>query len=255
ATAVFCLAIEGFKAQLQAYDPALIDLWGDEHEGEALRAINRWLEGCDKENRRFFQSPVSYRILPRVLGQAYRAVAAIEHAARVSLSSVTDNPVYLFPDDEHPYGRAFSTGGYHNGMAYPAMHMLELAWTDLMLLIERMCISFHVGEVSHLPDRLSKSGDMMASTLQTSWIAGGLLEQARVAASSGVFIPSSAHDSQNDTASPTFIAYTKEQRVAELFDGAIALLAIAASQALWVTDREPAPPLRDLLATVQSVFP
>jgi histidine ammonia-lyase len=136
------------------------------------------------------------------------------------------------------------------------MHMLELAWTDLMLLIERMCISFHVGEVSHLPHGLIKPGsDVMGTTGQTAWIAGGLLEEARVCASSGVFIPGSAHDSQNDTASPTFIAYKKERRVAELFDDAIALLAVAASQALWVTDREPAPPLRDLLATIQAVFP
>jgi hypothetical protein len=36
------------------------------------------------------QAPVSYRILPRVGGQAHRAVAGVEHAASVSLRSVSD---------------------------------------------------------------------------------------------------------------------------------------------------------------------
>jgi histidine ammonia-lyase len=256
AVAVFALAVESFEAPLQAYDPALEHLWDEEFEIEALQALNRNLQGAMTEGRRFYQAPVSYRILPRVLGQAFRAVSLVEKAAAASLRAVSDNPVYVLPDEEHPYGRAFSTGGYHNGMAYPAMHLLALAWTDLMLLIERMTISMHRGEVSLLPDRLVRPGsDAWGSTGLSSWIAGGLLEQARVEASSAIFLPSSAHDAQNDVASPTFIAYRQERRVAELFDAALALLAAVASQGLWVTDRQPAPPLRELLATVRSVFP
>jgi histidine ammonia-lyase len=256
AVAVFALAIESFEAPLQAYDPALEQLWDEEFEVEALRALNQNLEGAMTEGRRFYQAPVSYRILPRVLGQAFRAVSLVEKAAAASLRSVSDNPVYVLPDGEHPYGRAFSTGGYHNGMAYPAMQMLALAWADLMLLIERMTISMHRGDVSLLPDRLVRPGsDAWGSTGMSSWLAGGLLEQARVEASSAVLLPGTAHDAQNDIASPTFIAYGKERRVAELFDSALALLALVASQGLWVTEREPAPPLRDLLAAVRAVFP
>ena len=67
------------------------------------------------------------RILPRVLGQAERAVAGAEEVAAVSLSSVTDNPVYLPPDRHFPDGRVLSTGGYHNAAAPATMHQLA-AW-------------------------------------------------------------------------------------------------------------------------------
>src|SRR5262249_31329607 len=38
-------------------------------------------------------------------------------------------------------------------------------------------------------------------------------------------------------------------------DGALAILALVASQALFVTDREPAPPLAELVSGLRSVFP
>ena len=56
-----------------------------------------------------------------MLGQAHRACAAAEHAASVSLASVSDNPVYLPPDEHNVEARVLSNGGYHNGMAYPAL--------------------------------------------------------------------------------------------------------------------------------------
>ena len=55
----------------------------------------------------------------------------------MSLRSVTDNPVYVPPDEGHPLGRAFSTGGFRNAMAYPALNALAAAWADLTLLAQR----------------------------------------------------------------------------------------------------------------------
>ena len=140
---VFALSAEAFKAPLEAYSPALDALWGDEYEVAALRGLRELLRGGDPE-RRWYQAPVSYRILPRVLGQAFRAVAAAEKAAEISLRAVTDNPVYIPPDAEHPMGQVFSTGGYHNGQAYPAIDGVAAAWADLCLLAER-----HGDKISH----------------------------------------------------------------------------------------------------------
>ena len=92
-------------------------LWGDEDEAAVLRALRRYLG--DAGGRRNYQAPVSYRIVPRILGHAHRAVSAAERAARISLASISDNPVYLPPDARHPFGRCISTGGYHNAMAAP----------------------------------------------------------------------------------------------------------------------------------------
>ena len=79
---VFALSVEGFRAPLEAYDEAIEALWEDEHEVAALRGLRESLAGADGGGRLGHQAPVSYRILPRVLGQAHRAVTAVEHAAR-----------------------------------------------------------------------------------------------------------------------------------------------------------------------------
>jgi histidine ammonia-lyase len=250
---VFALSIEAFRAPLEAYDEALEALWEDEHEVAALRGLRGHLEEAVETDRLGHQAPVSYRILPRVLGQAHRAVSAIEHAATVSLRSVTDNPVYLPPDEHHPFGRAISTGGYHNGIAYPAISALAAAWADLIFLVERHVTAMHVGATSHLPPLLERPGGGGGKTNLLGWVAGSFLEDARTAASA-TLLPSGVGDAQNDVGSPTFLAYRKECIVADCLDAALALLAASSSQALWATDRVPAPPLRPLLDQVRSVF-
>jgi len=92
---VFATSVEAFQAPLDAYDEELEALWGDEHEARALQRLRTRLD--DKAERRSHQGPVAFRVLPRVLGQAERAVAAAADVAAISLRSVTDNPVYLPP--------------------------------------------------------------------------------------------------------------------------------------------------------------
>jgi histidine ammonia-lyase len=45
--------------------------------------------------------------------------------------------VYVPADDEHPLGRVWSTGGYHNGQAHPALDRLAANWANLCHLAER----------------------------------------------------------------------------------------------------------------------
>jgi histidine ammonia-lyase len=251
---VFALSIEAFRAPLEAYDEALEALWEDEHEIAALRGLRGHLVGAADSDRLPHQAPVSFRILPRVLGQAHRAVSAVEHAAKVSLRSVTDNPVYLLPDERHPLGRAISTGGYHNGIVYPAIGALAAAWADLVFLAERQVTAMHVGATAgHLPPLLERPDGRGGKTNLLGWVTGSFLEDARSAASVTLLPPGLA-DAQNDVASPTFAAYRKHSTAADCLDAALALLAASSSQALWATDRTPAPPLQSLVDGVRSVF-
>ena len=238
----FALSAEAALAPLEAYSPPLAELWGDEHEAAALRELRRNLRGGAPE-RRAYQAPVSYRILPRVLGQAHRAVAAAEHAAAVSLSSVSDNPVYLPPDDEHPLGHAFSTGGYHNGMAYPALDNLAAAWADLCQLAER--------QTERLLAVIETGNyDVMAGFYM---VMVGWAEDARAAAQR-TFIPLGGIG-QNDTAAPTFFAWRKEREAGICLDAALAALAALASDELARADRAAPPALAPFLAGVRDVFP
>jgi Aromatic amino acid lyase len=110
------------------------------------------------EERRFHQAPVSYRIIPGVLGQVHRAVVAVEKAAAVSLRSLTSDIVYISDEMGSPAGRAARSGGYHNGMVYPALNALSAAWADLALVAERQVTALNTAETSGLPVNLAVPG-------------------------------------------------------------------------------------------------
>jgi histidine ammonia-lyase len=246
AQAVCALSIEAFGAPLGAYDAALDDLWGDAHEAAALRALRRHLDGAGTDGRRFHQAPVSYRIIPRVLGQAHRAVAAVEKAAATALRAVTGDVLLA--------GRVLPSGGFHNGMAYPAMNALSAAWADLALVAERQVTALNTAETSGLPVNLAVPGAAPTGTYAYGWAASSYVEEARAAAAPAL-LPAAAGDPRSDVLSPAFSAHRRERRAAECLDGVLAILVIVSSQALFVTGRSPAGPLRPLLSFARSVFP
>ncbi|MDH3476008.1 MAG: aromatic amino acid ammonia-lyase [Rhodospirillales bacterium] len=250
---IFALSTEALKAPLGAYDPALEELWGDPHESAVLRALGTWLEGGAVE-RRSYQAPVSWRILPRVLGQARRALSQGEEVAATALKAVTDNPVFLPPDESHPNGRVFSTGGYHSGAAYPALDNLAAAWADLALLCDRQATKLLDGKISLLPDHLRGAEDGYLGCL--GFTALGYAEQARQAAQR-TFLPGSEGGGfgQNDVAVPAFLAWRKEAEAGRCLEAGLACLAVVASQAFHVTGREPPQRLKPLLDQVRECFP
>lgn len=239
---VFALSVEAVLAPLEAYSPRLGPLWGDEHETAALETLTRNLEHGATE-RQAYQAAVSYRILPRVLGQAHRAVAAAERAAATSLASVSDNPVYLAPDDEHPYGHAFSTGGYHNGMAYPALDNLAASWADLCQLAERQTEKLLAGIATGNYDLLAGFYMVMV----------GWAEDARAAAQR-TLIPLGGIG-QNDTAAPTFFAWAREREAGRCLDAGLAIIAALASDELARAGRDAPPAVAAFLADVRRIFP
>ena len=258
AVEILALAAEALMAPLQHYDAALDSLWEDPYEAEALRGLRHWMDGGG-EDRRSYQAPVSWRIVPRVLGQSARAVAQAEEVAAVSLRAVSDNPVFIPPDPErpdpaHPNGRAFSTGGYHNAKAYPALDNLAAAWADLTLLCDRQTSKLLDGRVSRLPDQLLLAEGGYVGCLGMTAVA--LAEQARHAAQRS-FLPGSEGGGfgQNDVAVPTFQSWRNEAEAGLCLEGGLAILATVASQAFAATDREPPARLQPLVEEVRALVP
>ncbi len=257
---VFALSIEAFRAPLEHYDGALDGLWGDAHEAAALQGLRQYLVGAG-DGRRNYQAPVSYRIVPRVLGHAHRALANAEQAATVSLASISDNPVYIPPDAAHPLGRCISTGGYHNAMATPALDDLSAIWADLCLLCDRHASKLLNGKVSLLPDLLMTGrhwadSDGHGNVGYVPMAITGYLEQAKLAAQR-TFIPGteSAGAGQDDVATTAFFAWTKEATAGRCLDAAMAMLAMIASQALHVTERQAPPALQSFVADIRKIVP
>jgi histidine ammonia-lyase len=232
---------------MEAYSEDLDVLWGDEHETAALRSLRFLLTG-GATDRQAHQGAVSLRILPRVLGRLRRAQAEAEDAATVSLRSVTDNPVYIPPDEERPLGTVFSTGGYHNARAPAAMDGLAIAWADLCQLAQR------------LTDQLLLHPATAPFLARDEWtmkplhmVQNGWAEEAR--AHAGATLLSLGGFGQNDVPSMGFLAWRRADATGRCVDAALAVLAALGAQALHGAGRPAPPALAPLVDEVRDVFP
>ncbi|MEQ8641195.1 MAG: aromatic amino acid lyase [Alphaproteobacteria bacterium] len=262
---VFALSVEAFNAPLEAYDPALKALWGDPYEGQALDALGRLLKGARTKDRRFYQAPVSWRILPRVLGQAHRAQAQLADTAAISMRVIASNPTYVPPAmadrKRDPHGKTMSTGSYHNAILPPAMDAMAASWVDLAELARRHAIKLHRGDISQLPDLLIPEGQNVGSpetTAYLEWVPFGFVEEMRRLAEqpAGLLSPvEPAASEQDDISAPGEFSWLMERRVAHLFDHVLVVTAVSASQALHLMKRRPAPPLRRFLDEIREIFP
>ena len=247
AESVVALAVEAARAPLEAYSADLEPLWDDEHETAALRAL-RGLVAGGAPDRQAHQGAVSFRILPRVLGQLRRAQAEAEHAAGVALRSVTDNPVYVLPDAERPLGTVISTGGYHNARGPAAMDGVGSAWADLCQLAQR------------LTDKLLQHPSTAPLLARDEWtmkplhmVQTGWAEEARALA--GPTLLSLGGFGQNDVPSMSFLAWRRADAIGRCLDASLAILAALGAQALHAAGQAPPPALAALVDDVRAVFP
>ena len=261
AAQVFALSFEAFNAPLEHLDPALDGYWNNPHDSWALERLRGLVGGGHGGKRRPYQAPVSYRIVPRILGQARRAAAMAAEAASEALQAVTDNPVWAdTTDEDHPFGRFISTGGYHNPHAVLAMDALTAACANLCVLAGRQGAKLLDGAVSLLPDQLTTAeaggegrrahmgGLPMAQT--------GYEEEARLYAQA-TLLPGSESGGfgQNDVASPVFLAWSKQDRAGRCLDMALASLVPIALRAFDVTGRPVPLQLAGLAAAVREIEP
>jgi len=256
AVKVLALAAEALMAPAEAYDAALEELWNDPDDAAALRLLRECLAGGTAA-RRAYQAPVSYRIAPRMLGKLHRALSAAETAAGRLLPAVTDNPVFLRPDADHPQGRVLSNGGYHGAATPPALDALTAAYADLAQIAERQAMKLLDGSVSGLPDQLMTEWPEDGRYLGCLGMAAvGWVDRAKAQATA-TLLPGSESGGfgANDVASPIFLAWEKTVIAGEALDATLAILSTVASQALFVTDRPAPPALLDFLAEIRAVAP
>jgi len=255
AAEVFALAFEGFNAPLGHLDPELDGYWNNPHDVWALGRLRALIAGGHGGARRPYQAPVSFRILPRILGQGHLAAEVARKVAEDSLPAMSDNPALLPPDGAHPNGRAVSTGGYHNAQAPMALDMLTGAYANLCIIAERMCAKLMDGNVSLMPANL-RTGDAGPYLGCLGMAATGYEEEARMLATA-TLLPGSESGGfgQNDVASPVFLAWSKQERAALLLESALAALAPIALRALDLMERQVPAPLAALAGAVRAHVP
>jgi histidine ammonia-lyase len=251
-TRVFALSVDAANLGLDPYDPALKPMWGDPYDCAAIDALAPLLVGATTAGRRTHQSPISWRILARMLGHLLHTVGEVEEAARNALTRVSDNPVFLGPDEAPPNGRILSTGGFHVPSAYHTINWLTAAWADLAVVAAREVDRLQRGEVTGLSMR--PEGDSVRTAMALFVPVAHDLAARAVSHAAPALTPlyTGTTTIETDVVMPLFLAYEKEEACSWCLDRILAVLATCSSQALSDADREPAPALRPLLADVRA---
>jgi histidine ammonia-lyase len=251
---LFGLAAAALGVSAELFDARLDELWGDPFQARALRALRGQLGGAvaggvagggDAEGSPgHVQPPVSFRIIPRVVGNALRVLADAQTAARISLGAVSDNPTLLFDGDE--LVDIVSTGGFHNGTAAPVIDSLAATVADLSAL------------ALHQLHRLQESRAALPGFDATNlgilqMAANGYAEEARAACAPSLL--GLGGRGQNDVPSPSFIAFNRYQRVHGFAAGTLACLACIAAQSLHQTGRSAPPSLGETFESISALSP
>lgn len=253
ATELLGLSALAYGVSPELYDARLEQLWGDRFQGRALATLRTQLGADDASDRSpsgqlsaggHVQPPVSFRLIPRVLGNALRVLNQATAAATMSLRAVADNPTLLFESDE--LVEIVSTGGFHNGVAAPAIDSLSATVADLAAL------------ALHQLHRLQESREALPQFDSTNlgiiqMAANGYAEEARAACVPALL--GLGGRGQNDVPSPSFIAFDRHERVRTLAAGTLACLACISVQSLAHTGRAVPPALASVHEALSALSP
>ncbi len=254
AVEVFALAAEAFNTPHGHFAEELEGLWNNPHDTWALSHLRKLTQG-GAAPRRPYQAPVSIRILPRILGQAHRAVETAQEVAQQSLCAVSDNPVVFPPGQQSGAEPVVSTGGYHNMQAAAALDGLVCAYANLAVLTGRIAAKLQDSSVSLLPKLLGYEGGQSYLGCLPMAIVGYEEEMRMLAMPTLLPGSESGGFGQDDVASPVFLAWQKHDRAAVLLEQCLASLAPVAVCALNVSARPVPPQLRALVDEIVLCFP
>jgi len=220
------LTLEGFRANLSAFDLDLLALRPQAGQVEASIRIMRLLKGSPLQKEgaaRRLQDPLSIRNIPQVHGAFLAALKVAEEAVAAEINGASDNPGVLIDR-----GEIASHGGYL------APHLVA-------------------GRFTELPNGLTSSGATGAGLGPLMKTVEALFAEISHAAMPAPIYPSFSADGLEDVACHTAISAKALNRIADHWRRLIAIEMIVAAQAIDLRDIDIAPALVDARSTVRSV--
>lgn len=246
---VMALAVMAAAIPWTPFDQRLTQVWRDEGDRAALLGLSALLPPERAPAGSLTQPPVSWRVIPRVVGEAYRSNARLAAVAEAALASNTDNPVIV------PGPTILPNGGFHNGAIYPALDSLSRAWADIGTLSGRHLVWL----LKRIPD-LAGGAEVAAgragmSLYGLTGLQPYFAREGREAATPTFLLCEDTVNEQTDVLLPTAIAYEKELRAGAALSGCLSCLTVAASECLWLRGESVKGACGSLLEEVRDACP
>jgi len=243
------LALAAIAARVPAdhYAAPLEHAWGDPFQAMALSAMRALLEDAGDYEQLPYQAAASFRTSPRVAGWLRRAQAQAEDAASVALCASSNNPAFVGPDDNHPYGCVLSNGGFNSALVAPTLDALTRSWADLCQLV--------TAQVNRLTeDPAGLPGSEPESQIGLFFFASaGLAEEARASATVTLM---GTGTGQSDTSTHDLLAWQKALQAGRALDQNLALLLVVAAHTVARSGRSmPVGVIGSLTNEVLGAFP
>jgi histidine ammonia-lyase len=243
------LALAAIAARVPAdhYAAPLEHAWGDPFQAKALSSMRALIAGAGRYEQLPHQAAASFRTSPRVAGWLRRAQAQAEEAAAVALCASSNNPAFIGPDDDHPYGLVLSNGGFNSALVSPTLDALTRSWAELCQLV-----TAQVNRLTEDPAGLAGSEPETQVGL-FFFASAGLAEEARASATATLM---GVGTGQSDTSTNDLLAWHKAMQAGRALDHNLALLLVVAAHTIARSGRPmPAGVVGSLTTDVLNAFP
>lgn len=245
------LTLEGFRANLSAFDPDLLALRPQAGQAGASARIMVMLKGSPLQQEgaaRRLQDPLSIRNIPQVHGAFFAALENARAAVEAEINGASDNPGVLVER-----GAIASHGGYLTPHLVIVLGALAQATTQMAAVQAARIGKMLAGRFTELPNGLTSSDATGAGLAPVMKTVEALFAEISHAAAPAPIYPSFSADGLEDVTCHTAIAAKALNRIADHWRRLIALEMIVAAQAIDLRAVEIAPALKDARSMVRGV--
>lgn len=245
------LTLEGFRANLKAFDPDLLALRPQAGQVEASARIMNMLQGSPLQKEgaaRRLQDPLSIRNIPQVHGAFCAALTNARAAVEAEINGASDNPGVLLDR-----GEIASHGGYLTPHLVIVLGALAQATAQIAAVQAARIGKMLAGRFTELPNGLTGSGATGAGLGPVMKTVEALFAEISHAAAPAPIYPSFSADGLEDVACHTAIAAKALSRIADHWRRLIAIEMIVSAQAIDLRQVEIAPALEDARSMVRGV--
>lgn len=247
------LTLEGFRANLGAFDPDLLALRPQAGQDEAAARIMALLEGSPLTApgaARRLQDPLSIRNIPQVHGAYLATLRQARAAVEAELNGASDNPGVLVDR-----GDIASHGGYLTPHLVITLSALAQATAQTASVQAARIGKMLSGRFTDLPNGLTGSGATGAGLGPVMKTVEALFAEISHAAAPAPIYPSFSADGLEDVACHTAIAAKALGRIADHWRRLIAIEMMVAAQVIDLREIAIAPALAKAHANVRDASP